>query len=298
MSVSAQAISTVTEEPGTLGPDSCTWQDFGSWRFHLMLPQAFVMQVCHPVIDAGVGEHSVYRTDPWGRARRSTELLWPIVYARPEEAARKSRELRELHRQIKGIDKHGNKYFALDPQAYAWVHGTGFDATVRMHELFGKTPDRHQRDIMFREWRQFGLMLGIRDQDLPRTEQEYWQYFDNMIHERLEMGDVGRDLLREDHYLEIPKPPGSRMPDWLWRLVLQGAGRLMRMNLKGTLPAAFREKFGIRWTARDERRFRLWCRSYRVLHALTPRSWRYIPLARRAMNDARRHPEAYHRAGV
>ena len=64
-----------------LGPDSLTWQDFGSWRFHLMLPQAFVLQVAHPIIDAGVGEHSVYKTDPWGRAKRSTELLWPIVYA-------------------------------------------------------------------------------------------------------------------------------------------------------------------------------------------------------------------------
>jgi hypothetical protein len=31
-----------------------------------------------------------------------------------------------------------------------------------------------------------------------------------------------------------------------------------------------------------------------VLHALTPKSLRLIPLARRAYRDARQHPEAYH----
>ncbi|EKF73554.1 hypothetical protein A11A3_13033 [Alcanivorax hongdengensis A-11-3] len=302
MSVSADALAADVAaasqaEPQPLGPDSCTWQDFGSWRFHLMLPQAFVMQVAHPIIDAGVGEHSVYKTDPWGRARRSTELLWPVVYARPDEAIRKGRQLRELHRSIKGVDKNGNKYFALDPEAYAWVHGTGYDATIRMHELFGHSPSAAQRAQMFYEWREMGKMLGIRDQDLPATESDYWDYFNTMIRDRLERTDVAADLLQERHYLDVPKPPGSKLPDFLWKAMLQVFGRLLRLNLYGTLPAAFREKVGITWTAKDERRFRLWCRVYRVIHRLTPRSRRYIPLARRAMEDARQNPQAYQLAG-
>lgn len=280
-------------DPVPLGPDSLTWQHFGTWRYHLMLPQAFVMQVAHPVIDAGVGEHSVYRTDPWGRARRSTELLWPVVYARPEEATRKGRQLRELHREIKGVDKHGQRYFALDPEAYGWVHGTGYDASIRLLELFDVSPTRAQRTRMFLEWRQMGRMLGIRDEDLPETERDYWQYFERMITERLELGDVAQDLLDERHYLQTPKPPGSKMPDAVWRLVTSSAGRLLRHNLLGTLPPLFREHFDIPWTDRDERRFRIWRRTVRSTHRLLPPPLRYIPLAREALRDVRRHPDAY-----
>ncbi len=286
-------LKSARRAPAPLGPDSHTWADFGSWRFHLMLPQAFVMQVAHPVIDAGVGEHSVYRTDPWGRARRSTELLWPVVYARPEEAIRKGIELREMHRKIKGVDKHGNRYHALDPEAYAWVHGTGFDATIRMHELFGTPADGEQRKVMFREWRQLGLMLGIRDQDLPNSESQYWEYFDTMIRERLEIGDVAADLLSQSHYLEVPKPPVKWLPEPAWWLARQGLGRLLRFNLLGTLPPLFRERFDIPWSDNDERRFRRWCRFYRAADRLTPELMRYVPLARQAIRDARRHPDAY-----
>ena len=94
------ATDTPRDIPQPLGPDSYTWQDFGSWRFHLMLPQAFVLQVAHPIIDAGVGEHSVYKTDPWGRAKRSTELLWPIVYARPQKAIEMGIKLRERRKEL------------------------------------------------------------------------------------------------------------------------------------------------------------------------------------------------------
>ena len=287
------ATDTQREIPQPLGPDSYTWQDFGSWRFHLMLPQAFVLQVAHPIIDAGVGEHSVYKTDPWGRAKRSTELLWPIVYARPQKAIGMGIKLRDLHRTIKGVDKHGNKYFALDPEAYSWVHITGYDATIRMHEMLGKSPTAEQRRAMFVEWRQLGKMMGIRDQDLPATESDYWAYFHGIIRDRLEWGEVVQDLMSPEHYLEIPKPPGSRIPDTAWRLILIVMGRFMRFNLRATLPHQFREKFHIPWSKTDQRLFRAWCGVYRVLHTLTPKKLRLIPLARNAYRDAERHPDAY-----
>lgn len=295
MSAATASMQTIARaEPEPLGPDSFTWAYFGSYQFHLMLSQAFVLQVCHPVIDAGVGEHSVYKTDPWGRAKRSTELLWPIVYARPEEAVRKGIELRELHRSIKGVDKHGQRYHALDPEAYGWVHITGFDATVRMHEIFGTPPNEAERKQMFEEWRQLGAMMGIQDKHLPRTEEEYRDYFHDMIENRLELGEVAQDLLSVEHYYEMPRPPNAQwLPEPLWRGFLRVAGPLANRLTLGTLPPHFRERFGIRWTDDDERRFRRMVKVLRAVHAVTPRPLRYIPLARQAMRDARRHPEAY-----
>ena len=276
-----------------LGPDSQTWLDFGSWRFNLMLPQAFVLQVSHPIVDAGVGEHSVYKTDPWGRAKRSTALLWPIVYARPQKAIEMGVKLYDLHRSIKGVDKHGQKYFSLDPEAYSWVHITGYDASIRMHELLGSSPNTALREQMFREWRQLGLLMGIRDQDLPATQSEYWDYFNRMITERLEMGDVAQELLADNHYLTLPKPPVDWLPDQAWKVIRAVLGRFMRFNLRATLPVQYREKFNIPWSKRDERLFRWWCAFYRIIYSLTPRKMRLIPMARRAFVDAEKHPQAY-----
>jgi uncharacterized protein (DUF2236 family) len=270
-----------------------TWQDFGSYRFHLMLSQAFLLQAAHPVIDAGVGEHSTYRTDPWGRAKRSTAMLWPVVYARPDIAIRKGRELRELHKAIRGVDKEGKKYSALDPEAYAWVHVTGFDSVVRMHEIFGEPLTPEQRAKAFEEWRQIGSMLGIKEKDIPQTEAEYWAYFNGMIDQKLFIGDVVKDLVSDRYYYEQPKPPVDGLSDATWKLALRIIGPWMRMNTIGTLPKRFRDRFDIPWTANDERLFQAHVLFFRILFRLLPFEKKYIPMAVRAFRDAKKHPDAY-----
>jgi len=280
--------------PRPLLPGSCTWRDFGSRLFQLMLPQAFILQSSHPVINAGVAEHSVYKTDPWGRGERSVKLLWPVVYARPDVAIQKGIELRELHRRIKGVDKEtGKKYHALDPEAYAWVHGTGFDATIRMHEYFGKTPTTAERKQIFAEWRQMGTMLGIREEDLPRNESEYWVYFESMIKNKLIFGEVTQDLLGDSYLLEQPKPPVENLPDFVWNALRKPLGHFMRFIIKNTLPESFRNKFNIELSKRDQSLFRVFCAFVRLVYPLIPERSKYLPLAWNAIQDSRRHPEAY-----
>ena len=287
--------------PQPIGPGSLTWRALGDRRYFLVLPQAFVMQVAHPVIDAGVGEHSSYRSDPWGRAERSVRLLWPVIYARPDEAIRKGHELREMHRQIKGRMASGERYHALDPEAYGWVHGTGFYTSLKMYEVFDRPLAADQRQALFREWRQIGSMLGIRDQDLPRSEADYWDYFNDMIEHRLQWGPVLADLLSEDFYYQQPKPPGKLfqgLPDWLWRSSIRPAARRFELITRATLPANFRRRFDIPYSPADEQRFQRLRALLRSMARLTPTPLRYIPLARAAIRDAARHPEAYRYDGA
>lgn len=279
--------------PRPLGPDSHTWADFGAFMFHLMLPQAFVLQVAHPTIDAGVGDHSVYKTDPWGRIKRSTEMLWPVVYARPETAIAKGIALRDFHRTIKGKDRHGKRYHALEPEAYGWVHMTGFDATVRMHALFGQPLSAKARQDIFNEWRRMGLILGMREADLPESESAYWAHFNKMVDERLIMGEVASDLLDVHAFPQYPRPPGSRIPLPLWRLLLRAMAPAVRRMVVGTSNPRFRERFQLKWSRWDAAWFAVHVRSLRLILRLLPQRARYIPLAWRAIQDARRHPDAY-----
>jgi len=279
-----------------LGPNSITWRYLGDRRYLLMLPQAFVMQVAHPVIDAGVGEHSVYKTDPWGRAERSLKLLWPILYARPEKAIRMGRELREMHRRIKGTLPDGRQYNALNPEAYGWVHGTALYTSLKLLETFEKPADEDVRQEMFREWRLFGGMLGLRNQDLPASLADYWDYFNDMIENRLQWGPVVADLMSENFFHDHPKPLGKlfdAMPNGIWQRALSPVADRMELINRATLPANFRRRFDIPYTMEDQRRFDRIRKAIKLGYRMTPRPLRYISLAREAMRDARRHPDAY-----
>lgn len=281
-------------DPLPLTPDSTTWRDFGSYLFHLMLPQAFVLQSAHPVIDAAVTKDKKYLVDPWGRAKASTKLLWPVVYSRPDKAIKMGRQIREMHREIKGVDKDGNKYHALDPEAYSWVHITGFDASLRMFEYFGRPVSREERARMFKEWRQMGLVLGIPDKYLPRTQDEYWQQFDYIIEQRLIWGEAVTDLMSPRYYANYPRPPElSKLPLPLYKLIMSLVGWVAYKVTLATLPVNFRDKFNLRQSKADKQFFKLFAWSVRTFYPLLPERSRYIPLAWRAIKDARRHPEAY-----
>lgn len=287
-------MSAQKQLPKPLGPESYTWQNFGSYLFHLMLPQAFILQSAHPVIDAAVGKDKKYKHDPWGRAKNSTKLLWPVVYSRPEKAIDMGVSLRELHREIKGVDKKGQRYFALDPEAYAWVHLTGFDATLRMYQYFGQPVSEEKRKVLFEEWQQMGHMLGVDPRQIPDTEAEYWEKFNDIIENRLIYGDVIRDLLSPDHFQSYPPPPDARfMPKGLWKVLNWLPGLFFHKISLLTLPENFRSRFGIRVTRTEQVMFSVFAAVVKVVYPWMPESMRFIPLAHRAIQDARKHPDAY-----
>lgn len=277
----------------TLGPDSLTWKNFGSYHYQLMLPQAFVLQTAHPVIDAAVSAEKKYKLNPWGRARDSIALLWPVVYSRPEDAIAMGHKLRELHRQIKGVDQHGKRYHALDPEAYSWVHITGFDVMVRLHEYFARPMSAEQRAQMFSEWQKVGVLLGVDPRLIPDTEEAYWAYFNRIIDERLERGEVVQDLMSRELYLNYPKPPNSSLSDFSWKLLCYPLAWFHQMLIEATLPERIRKKWNIKPSISKRIGFSLLRWFIRHIYPKLPESRRYISLARKAMEDARLHPDAY-----
>lgn len=71
---------TSTGEPSPPPAGGVLWSLAGDIRGLLMLPAALTLQVAHPAVGAGVDEHSVFRTDPWGRGERSLSSLQLWVY--------------------------------------------------------------------------------------------------------------------------------------------------------------------------------------------------------------------------
>ncbi|MEU7002147.1 oxygenase MpaB family protein [Nonomuraea sp. NPDC046570] len=272
-------------EPEPFAPGSLLWDGVGDVRLLFVLGGALVMQVMHPAVGAAVGEQSVYRTDPWGRLTRSLTSLQTWVYG-GAAAIEEGRRLRELHRDIAGVDAQGRRYHALSAEPYAWVHLTAFDRALVTAEYFGEphTPEEERR--LYAEIIQLGRILRVPERVLPPTVEDYRRYFADMVANTLEDHPTAHDVL--EVALRVGPPP--MLPARLrrvWSPLGVTSGRLTHFVTVGTLPPAVREKLGLSWSAGDERRLR---RFGRVVAAVTPRlpeRVRYMPIAYRARRAAR-----------
>ncbi|WP_338674073.1 oxygenase MpaB family protein [Streptomyces sp. SCSIO 30461] len=275
------------------------WSLTGDIRGLLMLPAALTMQVAHPAVGAGVDEHSVFRTDPWGRGERSLRSLQLWVYG-GSAAVDEGRRLRALHRNIQGTDSRGRRYHALAPENYAWVHATGFPVyQYACRYLYRPLTSRQERQL-YAEWLQVGRILGIHDRDMPGTIEEFWPYYRQILADELEATAVVRDLVSVD--LPVPEPDRGPLPlrlllKWCWPVLMPLFVRFRRFVTIGLMPPDARTAIGLPWTNRQERRLRRLGRVVRAVVPLLPERLRYLPLARAARAAARKPPGPVHPHG-
>ncbi|NEA41961.1 oxygenase MpaB family protein [Streptomyces sp. SID11385] len=271
-------------------PGGVLWSLAGDVRMLLMLPSALLLQVAHPAVGAGVDAHSVFRTDPWGRAARSLDSLLLWVYG-GEAARAEGRRLRRLHRDISGTDTRGRAYHALRPETYAWVHATGYPVNRRGLALLVRPLTPAQDRALYAEWLRVGRLLGLRERDMPATPEEFWPYYRRMLATEVETNTVVRELLATDTKIPAPDrgPLALRLAlRALWPLLLPPALRARRFLTTGFLPADARAALGLDWTPAQERRLRRLATAFRLLVPALPERLRYLPYARRARAEARR----------
>lgn len=139
-------------------------------RLLLGAPYALLLQVAHPVVDAGVLEHSNFRVAPWERLRNTLDYLYVMSYGTPEEAGAMGARVRHIHTFINGTMPDGHTpYDALDPDAYAWVHLTLAISIIRSREVFvGRLPP-DVKEAFWQQWRELGTLSGVDLDALPRT---------------------------------------------------------------------------------------------------------------------------------
>ncbi len=269
--MSATVMPPVGDWP-SLAPDprTITWRSAGDGRLLIAAGYALLLQVSHPTVDAGVSEHSQFREDPWGRLLRTLDYTYTMVYGGPQAAGEMGRRLRSFHKQIYGRRPDGQRYSALEPEAYAWVHATLAEAIYAGHERFGRPLTHEQRNRFWREWRSLGRLLGVRERDLPADWLGFRAYFEQMIDARLQHTESVDDVLEA---LKRPAPPALallRGPGWA--AVRPAIGHVLGLASVGLLAATLRRRFGVRWTPADEVQLRVLGAALRSATPLMP-SW-------------------------
>jgi len=256
-----------------VGPESVTWRFASDTRLYFVMLYALLLQVAHPVVGAGVRDFSDFEERPWNRLLRTIDYVTVLVYGGPDAIAM-GRRLRALHKGFQGVREDGQQYYALEPEAYAWVHATLLETYVAGHERFGRPMRLDQKERFYREYRGLGRLIGVRERDLPETWAGFREYFEETCAEQLvHTASVDRVLAATQG--EVP-PPLPIMPELLWRAMRVPARRAMWLGGVGMLTPELRERFGVVWTTADDTQFRAVGRISRSLTPVLPKPLRIV----------------------
>src|ERR671919_1182779 len=194
--------------------------------------RALVMQLAHPLVAAGVAEHSDFPARPMERLRRTLDLSLALIYGTDAEAEAASAGIRAVHERVTG-SAAGRPYAANDPSLLLWVNATLVDTTLLVYERFVRRLAEGERERYYEETKGLGPLYGIPGEAMPPDLASFRAYMEPMIEgDELRATDESRRLVQA-----VLRPP---LP-FRWRMPTE-AVRLVTLAL---LPQKIREMFGL-----------------------------------------------------
>jgi uncharacterized protein (DUF2236 family) len=254
-----------------VGPGSAAWRYGSDPRLYFGMLYPLLLQVADPVVGAGVRDYSDFRRRPWDRLIGTLDYVALLIYG-GEDAIAAGRRLRALHKGFRGTREDGQPYYALDRQAYAWVHATLIEAYVSGHRHFGSPMSESDRECFYAEYRDLGRFVGIRPGELPGDWAAFHDYFQDYARSRLTRTSSVDTVLATVDDPAAPVP----MPAPVWRALRVAPRRGLMVGGLGLMAPWLREQLDIPWSERDERHFQAVGRATRRLTPLMPESARVV----------------------
>jgi uncharacterized protein (DUF2236 family) len=224
---------------------------------------AVLLQVAHPLVAAGVVQHSDYRNDLWRRLGRTLWALYLIAFGTKAEAERAAETVQAVHARVQGTTAvalgrfpPGTPYSASDPELMLWVHATLVEASLAIYRRFVHALSPEEQESYYREMALVARLFGTPEAVIPRSLADFRDYFAAQIaSETITVTPPAREVAAV--ILEAPLPAPMRL--------LVPAHRLATAGL---LPPRLRAEYGLRWGGLHELALPLAARSLRL--ATTP----------------------------
>lgn len=265
---------TLAPECDPLGPDSLTWKYFGDVRTGMLGVWIGAIQNMFPQLGAGVEDHSILLREPLQRVARSVYPIMGVVYD-GDRAAQTGAQVRSYHTTIKGVDSHGRRYHALDPETFYWAHATFFMLIIKTAEYFCGGLTEAEKEQLFDEHIQWYRMYGMSMKPVPESWPAFQEYWDRKCHEELEINQATLDIFS----MRIPKPWFVLMPTPVWDQLFKPMVGAQRWIAAGLFDPVVRERAGMRWTPGDEIVLRLFGKLVELAFVAVPDEIRLHPRA-------------------
>jgi uncharacterized protein (DUF2236 family) len=278
----------LTPDPGLHGPGSDAWRL--NREAALLLgagPRALLLQIAHPLVAAGVDEHSDFRADPWARLAGTLRSYLRIVYGTTPAARAEIRRLNRLHRGVTGPG-----YDARDPALSLWVHATLIDSTRATVDAWMEPLPRDRRARFYAETLPVGRLFGIPDAVLPPDIDAFDAYMAAMtgpagpVHPTPAARELASVILHPPLAPAVDRGAvGERLGGlaaplggFLGRLPPNAATWLLLPAI-GLLPEGVRADYGLTW-GRRERLLAAWLvAAWRGWRPVLPPGLRWFPQA-------------------
>jgi len=227
-------------DPGLTGPGSVTWRVCRERVVPLGGLSALLLQLAHPLVAAGVAEHSSVRADPTRRLMLTLEMLLVTTFGDARQVGEMTGRIAHIHRAVTGSLpqdtgpwRRGTRYSATSPELCLWVYATIIETTLNSYSAFVRPLQDSERAQLYRESESFGQLYGVGTDIRPASYADFRDYYATTL-ARLTPGDQARSIAR---MILRARLRGIPLPPWGYLLAA------------GLLPAPLRAQYGLRWSA-------------------------------------------------
>lgn len=230
--------------------------------------RAILLQLAHPLVAAGVDDHSTFRERPWSFATRlhhTVRAMLALTFA--DDAGREAafEGIRAIHRRVHGTLredagrwKTGTPYSAEDPDLVLWVHATLLDSVPLAYNLFVAPLTAAEQDAYCAEAAPVAIALGARPDDVPRS----WAAARAYLEREYASGTIAVSAQARGVAREVLSPALAPL--------IAPAAWTNRVLTLGLLPPPIREQYGFAWRPRDQRLLDRLVPAIRRLRRATP----------------------------
>jgi uncharacterized protein (DUF2236 family) len=230
--------------------------------------RALLLQIAHPLIAAGVREHSSFRGSAgasFRRLRQTVDAMLAITFGTSTERAQSLDDIRVVHRRVHGrlsepcgVFPAGTRYSAEDSELLVWVHATLVESILLVYEMLVAPLSPAERDRYCADGADVAVELGARADAVPRSWSTVRAYVADGCTGRTAVGTDARALAT---VLLSP----IRFP--VARHILTP---MLSLIAAGLLPVRVRQQYGIAWSRRRARRFTRLMQLIRVMRRAAP----------------------------
>jgi uncharacterized protein (DUF2236 family) len=270
-------------DQGLFGPSSVTWRVNREGVLLVGGGAALIMQLAHPLVAAGVAQHSNYREDPWGRLYRTLDLTTKIVFGSTAAAEEASARIRHTHGRVRGKAAEdagafpaGTPYDARTHELVMWVHATLVHTSLTVYQRYVGPLTIGEQQRYYDEQIRLGEMFGVPREHQPPTFADFNAYFDDM----LASDRIARTDALDDVVDAVMRP---RLP-----FVARPVFEALNLATVGLLPPALREQLDLPWGPNRRRLYEASRVMLSTALPVLPKLLREFPPARSADRRVRR----------
>ena len=241
--------------------------------------RAILMQIAHPLIAAGVVEHSSFKGGALQAAVRlhhTVSAMLSLTFGGDERREAAIERIRAIHTTVNGTlaasagpFPAGTRYSAEDPALLLWVHATLLDSTADIYQRVVGPLTSDELNALCVEATPLLDALGGDPSTTPRSWEALQRYmtavYDSGV---LAVSEQARELAAA---VLTPRAAGIAVP----------FGGLHQLMAIGLLPAGLRTQYGFEWNQARARRFDRTVRMLRAIRRVAPRAaaqWRVAQL--------------------